>query len=384
MESILFQCSSILLCVNLKLAKFPKKTAIHKFPLLLWFSSIIFTFFDPIDLPLQNCFYFLLQSVHMKENLKVLKEVLGRVFRSYFETSLDIISWLNRKVGILPQDGSKINLGTVGGKCALQEQVLSWRSLLVHSELWEHPKRKSSKEISIPICDRLIPGSFLEPWTCRWKPWRVISGVVDKPVSGAFLVTRVISEQQWTIYSRTCPLFLLSSPLCFLKYNRVWEQTDINHFLSSLQRCLYLTNPFISSLHASDLISLYCSSYILSSYWDPGPVLRLVCIASFNFHIPYGVGSIITATYHKRKPRVREFKRCVWVCTARKWQNFPHGNTCVFFLTSSPWTSFISYFIISWRTLRDLEYVKTAVWSWAITSSSLGLSFPFCKILWWG
>lgn len=61
----------------------------------------------------------------MKENLNLLKKVFGQVFRGYFETSLDIISYLNRKVGILPQDGSKINLGTVGGKCALQEQVLA-------------------------------------------------------------------------------------------------------------------------------------------------------------------------------------------------------------------------------------------------------------------
>lgn len=161
----------------------------------------------------------------------------------------------------------------------------------------------------------------------------------------------------------------------------MWEPTDINHNLSSLQHCSCLTNPFPLSTLLTWEALITAPMYGVLPRARPG-TQRLACI--IYPHIPYGVLSLLPFDTEGRweakslrdlfeTAQLGSNRHCLIIIT--------HTS---FFLSSSPWTTFISYIIISWRTLRDLPYVTTVVWRWAIPSSSLNLSFPFCTIIWGG
>ena len=83
LNHILSQYSSIFFIYKLEIRNFPKQIATLNFPLLLWFLFNVL--FNPTNLSLENFFFFffLLQSVPIKECLEVLREVSESVSRSY-------------------------------------------------------------------------------------------------------------------------------------------------------------------------------------------------------------------------------------------------------------------------------------------------------------
>lgn len=76
------------------------------------FICVLFTLFNPVDLPFENPFFLLLQSVPIKEccgsppgSFRVFSEAI------YKPPRVDSVDWIG--VGIFPCDGSKINMAKV-------------------------------------------------------------------------------------------------------------------------------------------------------------------------------------------------------------------------------------------------------------------------------
>lgn len=250
--------------------------------------------------------------------------------------------------------------------------------LPVHPQLWEHSKRKTPKEINVPIWNRLIPGSFLEPQNLSLK------GLGSSIWSCGHTDFRGFPCYQSDIWVTIDNLLkdMLPFPVIFtLLFSQIERNvgTDIHKSLPQLPPALSLPhNPF-------PLFTLLTWEALITApmYWvltraRPG-TQRLACI--IYPHIPYGVLLLLPFNTEGRW-EARSLRDLFETAQLGRSRNcllmIMHTS---FFLISSPWTTSVSYIIISWRTLRDLKYVTTVVWPWAIPSSSLNLSFPFCKII---
>lgn len=78
----------------------------------------------------------------------------------YKPPGVSSVDWIGKLTSFPRWESDK--QGQCKGETCLPDQVLAWRSPLVHLKLWGHLKWKTPKEINVPICDRLIPGPFLE------------------------------------------------------------------------------------------------------------------------------------------------------------------------------------------------------------------------------
>ena len=95
LNHILSQYSSIFFIYKLEIRNFPKQIATLNFPLLLWFLFNVL--FNPTNLSLENCFFFLLQSVPIKECLEVLREVSESVLEAiYKRPRVSSVDWIGK------------------------------------------------------------------------------------------------------------------------------------------------------------------------------------------------------------------------------------------------------------------------------------------------
>lgn len=256
------------------------------------FICVLFTLFNPVDLPFENPFFLLLQSVPIKEccgsppgSFRVFSEAI------YKPPRVDSVDWIG--VGIFPCDGSKINMAKV------EKEHACWPSSCLKTPSSSSKAQRTSKNEDSPK-KRPFPSvtaAFLDPswnpWTCHWKPWRVLSGAVDKLISGGFLITTMTSGQQQMIYLRACPLF----PVIFTSLVSQVERS----VRTDGHKSLPCSPPALSLPHKPTLSLSWLNKCLLQPFgtefllWARPYAQRLACIASFNPHTPYGVGVIVPA-----------------------------------------------------------------------------------------